>query len=342
MEVFYSNTNNDDADWQQLNLLLASPDVTNVALGLTLLGQSPSAIRQVAPALALVAKFHALPLQADAEVLLNTYLPIQQVALVMQPLRVFDPIAGLTTPWATYAQRVQIFEKAYLLYAPYFEQNSNYAKWYFQIAKIAINEYKQWAIGFIYLEKILALQPDFMEPRLYWIDAFVFYFFPKQQKLELIDEVLAQINSIEAKVKHIAPLAAFRRGLIYNSVRRLPILAAQELQKALDGGLQSPDKQNVMLDLARLYLELENYPKAAALLQAIEKNEGPHNIYYELGLTAWKGFNNPHAAINLFKRVATRQPHAAKIAQMLAELYAEIGDRRNAQFYQQQALKYED
>lgn len=342
MEVFYSNRNNEDADWQQLNLLLASPDVTNVALGLTLLGQSPSAIRQVAPALALVAKFHAPPLQADAEVLLNTYLPIQQVALHMQPLRVFDPVAGLTTAWPTYAQRIQVFEKAYLLYAPYFEQNPNYAKWYFQIAKIAINEYKQWAIGFIYLEKILALQPDFIEPRLYWIDAFVFDFFAKNQKLAQIDEVLAQINSIEAKVKHIAPLAAFRRGLIYNSVRRLPILAAQELQKALDGGLQSPDKEQVMLDLARIYLELENYPKAAVLLQAIEKNEGPHNIYYELGLTAWKGFNNPQAAINLFKRVATRQPQNAKIAKMLAELYTQIGDRRNAQFYQQQALKYED
>jgi tetratricopeptide (TPR) repeat protein len=342
MEVFYSNTYDSDADWLQLNVLLASPDTTNVALGLSILEQSVQATRHVAAALALVAKFHAAPLQTQAQVLLNSYLPQQQRAAVLLPLQVFDPVVGQVTPWQEYARRIQAFEKAYPNYADFFEQNPNYVKWYFQIAKIAIAEYNQWAIGFIYLEKLLALQPESIEPRLYWIDAFVFAFFPKNQNIERVDEVLAQINLIESKVKHIAPLAAFRRGLIYNSVRPLPILAAEELQKALDGGLQSPHKERVMLDLARIYLQLENYPKAAHLLQIIEKTEGSHNIYYELGLTAWKGFNNPQAAINLFKRVATRQPQNWKIAKMLSELYAEIGDRRNAQFYQQQALKYED
>jgi tetratricopeptide (TPR) repeat protein len=341
MDIFYSNQHDHNTDWAHLNTLLASTDSANVELGLTILENNPQATRHAAPALALISKFHAPPTNARAEVLLNSYLPVQQVALFMQPLRVFDPVAAAITAWQEYARRLQIFERSHHIYEDLILQNPNYVKWYLQIAKIAIIEYEQWGIGFRYAEKVLQHQPDSVEPRLFWIDAFVFHFFPKQLRLEQVAEVLAQIDLIDQKVRHIAPLAAYRRGLIFDTILPDHDRAAHEFERALAGGIQPPHKEKVQLALAKIYVAQAQYDKAAPLLENLQHSEGIDKIALLLALTAWKGFGNHAAAISLLKRAASRQPHNAQILQHLADLYRHIGDQKNANFYQQQALKYE-
>lgn len=340
MDIFYNNSYDPHTDWDHLNTLLASPDIPSVELALSILENTPQATRHATHALALISKFHQPQLQDRALVLLNSFLPHQQVALALQPLRVFDPVATHTTAWQEYARRIQIFEKTHHLYEPLILQNPNYIKAYLQITKIAVIEYQQWAIGFLYAEKVLQLLPDLTEARLFWVDAFVFHFFPLHLRTDQAPLILQHIDAIQSKIPHLAPLASYRRALIFNSVLPDPQKATTEFQKALDGGIQPPHKEKVQLQLAKLHVQLHNYQAAAPLLQQLERTEGPDKIAYELAITAWKGFNNPHAAINLLRRAATRDPHNHQICLDLAQLYTQVGDQRQANFYHQQALKY--
>ena len=340
MEVFYSNSESLQAEEiQNIKDLLSSAEITNIELGLTLLQSYPKAIKQVAIPLVLIYKFRQAALKEKAQILLHTYLSASFLQQLLMPLQVFDPVPAQTMTWLHYSKRLQLFEQYKAEYEPFILADKQYLKWYLQIAKICILEYKQWAIAMPYLNCLLNCETTGLEARLYWIDAYLFYYFPKRMQLEQAHEVIKSIQTIALKAPHIAPLAAYRLGLVYELVFKDNAKIIHYYQQALDLGIKGENYNQIAFKLAQVYILESQYEKANYLLKNLEKQWGIMPIAYELALVAWKGYNNYDIAINLLKRILARDMEVLQPCLDLVEIYTLLQDETNANFYRKQALQ---
>lgn len=338
MEVFYGNSEKlQEEEIQNIANLLSSAEVTNIELGLTLLQHYPKAVKEVAIPLILIYKFRQGELKQKAQILLHSYLPSQIFHNLLLPLQVFDPVDAQTLTWIHYSKRLQIFEQNKWQYEPYILADKHYLKWYLQIAKICILEYTQWAMAMPYLNCLLNCETSDLEARLYWIDAYLFYYFPKDLHHDKAEEVIKSIQTIALHATHIAPLAAYRLGLVYELVHKDNRMIIHYYQQALDLGLKGESYKKVALKLVQTYIQIEDYEKANNLLQSLEKQFGVEPILYELAIVAWKAYKNYQVAINLLKRILAKNKTIVQPCLDLVNIYKEIDDTINANFYQQQA-----
>lgn len=339
MEIIYTQSLDNSMAWDDLNQYLCSPDAANVELALTLLENNPRATPQAAAGLTLLNQFGEAAQQARARVLLNSYLSRQAVAQWEQPLRVFAPTSGETMNWLAFNRWIQLYEMQRHEYEEFILQNPLFIKHYFRLLQSLVHEFKQWAVAFQYAERLLVRQPDNLEARLYWVDALLFHYFPRGEKLDLVEDAQQWIHRVEQAHPRAAGVAAYRLGLV--ATHYLPDVAeaCRQYERAIQNGLQYPHRTEALAAVGRYYAQQSDWTRAKYYLEQAQQEDNAKHINEWLGLVYWQGYGQTEEAITLLKRACAFDLHLVEARLWLGQLYQSLGQRHNAQLYLEQALR---
>ncbi len=331
---------------ESLRLLLSSPDMSNVSLGLQMLKQHPKHVKDcIGPLMLIQNGFYGYSdeedeIIADSKILLTKQLGKKELKAYQQHFAVFDTMkAGKKLRWSEFLIQLKQYEQHLDIYEKYILLNPDYQTRFYHDLATFIQRHRKFELAYGYLKKIMDAGTEDPDIKSTFVELVLNELFCEEKHFEEIPRVVSCVHDLIAAYPYYAANYYHILGIIYD-------LYALDKDKAMENYYKTleldPNHDGAMNNLSNIIYKVEgDYDEALRLAKAALKiTPKDYNTLDTIGCIYFYGYKNYEEAINAFNKVLKlKKTHHYSITG-LGEVYEEMGDFAKALEYYLMGLKY--
>ena len=332
---------------ESLRLLLSSPDMSNVSLGLQMLKQHPKHVKDAIGPLMLIQNGlygytdEEIEIIELSKVILTKHLGKKELKAYQQHFAAFETMRqDLKMRWSEFLGQLHQFEQHFDLYEKYILVNPDYQnRLYHDMAWYIQRRYRKFEISYNYLKKVMDAGSEDPDIKSSFVELVLNELFCLEKHFEEIPRIISCVHDLIAAYPYYAANYYHILGIIYD-------LYALDKDKAMENYYKTleldPNHDGAMNNLSNIIYKVEgDYEEALRLANAALKiTPKDYNTLDTIGCIYFYGFKDYEEAINAFNKVLKlKKTHHYSITG-LGEVYEEMGDHAKALEYYLMGLKY--